>query len=157
MTGESWEISGVEGAISVVKDGFLEGNDLQELIEVYMGDLVGDSVYNRFGLEFPLLIKLIDASQVLSVQVHPDDQLAKERHNANGKTELWHIIQADPGAVLYSGFNRPLDRDSFLTYMAENRIEEILNKEEVQAGNSFFIPAGRVHATGAGILFAEIQ
>ncbi|MFO7616719.1 MAG: type I phosphomannose isomerase catalytic subunit [Bacteroidales bacterium] len=157
MTGESWEISGVEGAISVVKDGFLEGNDLQELIEVYMGDLVGDSVYDRFGLEFPLLIKLIDANQVLSVQVHPDDQLARERHDANGKTELWHTIQADPDAVLYTGFNRSLDRETYLAFLAENRIEELLNCEPVQAGDSFFIPAGRVHAAGAGILFAEIQ
>ncbi len=157
MTGESWEISSVEDALSVVKDGFLEGNDLRELIEVYMGDLVGDAVYNKHGLEFPLLIKLIDANQVLSVQVHPDDHLARERHSANGKTELWHVIQAEPGAKLYTGFNRQTDRDEYLKHLEEKRIEEMLNVESAQAGDSFFIPAGRVHAAGAGILFAEIQ
>lgn len=157
MTGESWEISCVEDAISVVKDGFLEGNDLRELIEVYMGDLVGDSVYEKYGLEFPLLVKLIDASQVLSVQVHPDDKLALERHHANGKTELWHIIQTDPGTVLYSGFNRDMDRETYLKFLEEKKIQEILNVEPVNAGDSFFIPTGRVHAAGAGMLFAEIQ
>ncbi len=157
MTGESWEISGVEDNLSVVKEGFLEGNDLQELIEVYMGDLVGDSVYEKHGTEFPLLIKLIDANDVLSVQVHPDDALAASRHHAFGKTEMWHVIQADPGAVIYNGFNRAITREEFLEKVEEKKIEEILNIEPVKNGDAFFIPAGRVHATGAGILFAEIQ
>lgn len=157
MTGESWEISGVEDNLSIVKEGFLEGNDLQELIEVYMGDLVGDAVYEKHGTEFPLLIKLIDAHDVLSVQVHPDDTLAAERHHAFGKTELWHVIQADPGSVIYSGFNKEISREEYLTYVEQKEIQEILNVEPVKAGDAFFIPAGRVHATGAGILFAEIQ
>jgi mannose-6-phosphate isomerase len=157
MTGESWEISCVEGNVSVVKEGFLEGNDLQELIEVYMGDLVGDSVYEKHGTEFPLLIKLIDAHDVLSVQVHPDDVLAAERHQAYGKTELWHVIQADPGAVIYTGFNREINREQFLEKVEQKNIQDILNIETVNSGDTFFIPAGRVHATGAGILFAEIQ
>ena len=93
--GESWEISGVEGDISVVSNGFLAGNNLEELIEIYMGDLVGDPVYEQFGVEFPLLIKFIDANDVLSIQVHPDDELSKERHNAYGKTEMWYVIEAD--------------------------------------------------------------
>ncbi|MDD4644651.1 MAG: class I mannose-6-phosphate isomerase [Bacteroidales bacterium] len=156
-TGESWEISGVEDNLSVVKEGFLEGNDLQELIEVYMGDLVGDSVYEKFGTEFPLLIKLIDAHDVLSVQVHPDDKLAFERHQAYGKTEMWHVIQADPGSVIYTGFNRQITKEEFLTFIEEKKVQEVLNCEKVAAGDAFFIPAGRVHATGAGILFAEIQ
>jgi len=156
-TGESWEISGVEGNISTVKEGFLEGNDLQELIEVYMGDLVGDAVYEKHGTEFPLLIKLIDAHDVLSVQVHPDDELAMKRHHAYGKTELWHVIQADPESAIYTGFNKEINRAEFLKYVEEKKVQEILNMEPAKAGDAFFIPAGRVHATGAGILFAEIQ
>ncbi len=157
MTGESWEISGVEDNLSVVKEGFLEGNDLQELIEVYMGDLVGDAVYEKHGTEFPLLIKLIDAHDVLSVQVHPDDELAASRHHAFGKTELWHVIQADPDSVIYTGFNRDINREEYLAFVEQKKIQEILNVEPVKNGDAFFIPAGRVHATGAGILFAEIQ
>ena len=157
MTGESWEISGVEGNVSVVKEGFLEGNDLQELIEVYMGDLIGDAVYEKFGTEFPLLIKLIDAHDVLSVQVHPDDSLAAQRHQAYGKTELWHVIQSDPGSVIYTGFNREISREEYLEHVEQKKIQEILNVEPANSGDAFFIPAGRVHATGAGILFAEIQ
>jgi len=157
MTGESWEISGVEGNLSVVKEGFLEGNDLQELIEVYMGDLVGDSVYEKYGTEFPLLIKLIDAHDVLSVQVHPDDALAAERHHAYGKTEMWHVIQADPGAVIYTGFNKAITKEDFLEHVSQKKIQEVLNCEPVADGDAFFIPAGRVHAIGAGILLAEIQ
>lgn len=157
MTGESWEISGVQDNLSVVKEGFLEGNDLQELIEVYMGDLVGDAVYEKHGTEFPLLIKLIDAHEVLSVQVHPDDKLAAERHQAYGKTEMWHVIQSDPDSVVYSGFNKETNREEYLKYLSEKRIQELLNIEQAAQGDTFFIPAGRVHATGAGILFAEIQ
>lgn len=157
MTGESWEISGVQDNLSVVKEGFLEGNDLQELIEVYMGDLVGDAVYEKHGTEFPLLIKLIDAHEVLSVQVHPDDKLAAERHQAFGKTEMWHVIQSDPDSVVYSGFNKETSREEFLKYISEKKIQELLNTEKAAPGDTFFIPAGRVHATGAGILFAEIQ
>jgi len=156
-TGESWEISGVEDHLSVVKEGFLEGNDLQELIEVYMGDLVGDKVYEKHGTEFPLLFKLIDAHDVLSVQVHPDDKLAGERHHAYGKTELWQVIQSDPGSVIYTGFNRETNKEEYLRYLSEKRIQELLNLEQANAGDAFFIPARRVHATGAGILFAEIQ
>jgi mannose-6-phosphate isomerase len=157
MTGESWEISGVEDNLSIVKEGFLEGNDLQELIEVYMGDLVGDAVYEKHGTEFPLLIKLIDAHDVLSVQVHPDDALALQRHQAFGKTEMWHVIQADPGSVIYAGFNREISREEFLSCVEQKKIQEVLNREPANSGDAFFIPAGRVHAIGAGILLAEIQ
>ena len=122
-----------------------------------MGDLVGDTVYEKHGTEFPLLIKLIDAHDVLSVQVHPDDTLAYSRHHAYGKTELWHVIQADPESVIYTGFNREINREQFLKFVEEKKVQEILNVEPVKDGDAFFIPAGRVHATGAGILFAEIQ
>ncbi|MFW5886830.1 MAG: type I phosphomannose isomerase catalytic subunit, partial [Bacteroidota bacterium] len=155
--GESWEISGVEGNVSVVDNGFLAGNNLQELVEIYMGDLVGDSVYNRFGIEFPLLIKFIDANDVLSIQVHPDDKLAKERHNAFGKTEMWYIVQADEGSELITGFNQTVDKEIYLEHLNKKSIKDILNTEKVRKGDVFFIPAGRVHAIGAGILLAEIQ
>jgi len=154
---ESWEISGVSDDVSVVADGFLKGNDLQELIEVYMGDLVGDSVYERFGLEFPVLIKFIDALDNLSIQVHPDDQLAAERHNAYGKTEMWYVMDADPDSSLISGFSQKMDREKYVQALNSKKLKDILNVEKVVAGDVFFIPAGRVHAIGKGILLAEIQ
>jgi mannose-6-phosphate isomerase len=155
--GECWEISGVEGNVSVVSNGFLAGNTLQEIVEIYMGDLVGDKIFDRFGVEFPLLIKFIDAKNDLSVQVHPNDELAKKRHNAYGKTEMWYVINAEKGARLNSGFNRKLDKESYLRFFNEGKIMDILSFEEVKAGDVFFIPAGRVHAIGKGILLAEIQ
>ncbi len=155
--GESWECSGVDGNFSVVENGFLAGNNLQELIGVYMGDLVGERIFSHYGIHFPLLIKFIDARENLSVQVHPDDKLAAERHGSLGKTEMWYIIDAVPGAVIYTGFNRELDRKTFLEFLKNGKLKEILNREEALAGDVFDIPAGRVHATGAGILLAEIQ
>ena len=155
--GESWELSGVEGNVSVVSNGYMEGNTLEELIEVYMGDLVGDQVFETFGVEFPLLIKFIDANDDLSIQVHPDDELSKERHNAFGKTEMWYVLQADSGSKLQSGFNQQVDQEGYLEQLECNELTEILNFEEVSAGDVYFIPAGRVHAIGKGILLAEIQ
>jgi len=155
--GESWELSAVEGNVSMVKNGYLAGNNLQELIEIYMGDLVGDSVFERHGQEFPLLLKFIDADDVLSIQVHPDDEMARKKHNGNGKTEMWYVISADEGAGLISGFNLEIDQETYLKHLNENTLPEILNHEKVQAGDVFFLPAGRVHAIGAGILLAEIQ
>jgi len=155
--GESWELSGVEGNVSVVSNGFLAGNTIEELIEIYMGDLVGDRIFETFGVEFPLLTKFIDANDDLSIQVHPGDKLAKERHNAFGKTEMWYVLQADPGAQLQSGFNQPVDEDRYLFKLEHNELTDILNFEEVRAGDVFFIPAGRVHAIGKGILLTEIQ
>lgn len=155
--GESWEISGVQNEISIVANGFLKGNNLEELIEIYMGDLVGEKVYDQFGIEFPLLIKYIDAKDKLSIQVHPDDELAKERHGAFGKTEMWYIIHADEGSRLITGFNRPLKKEDYLRYFENGQLESILNYEKVKAGDVFFIPAGRIHAIGGGIVLAEIQ
>lgn len=155
--GESWELSGVEGDESTVANGFLEGNSLNELVEVYMGELVGESVYERFGNEFPLLIKFIDAADDLSIQVHPDDKLAKERHNSYGKTEMWYVMQADPGAKLIAGFNGEVDKSTYLKHLEANTIQQIMGYHEVAPGDVFFMPAGRVHAIGAGILLAEIQ
>jgi len=155
--GESWELSGVEDNVSVVSNGLLAGNSLEELIEIYMGDLVGDQVFENFGIEFPLLIKFIDANDDLSIQVHPDDKMSKERHNAFGKTEMWYVLQADGGSKLQSGFNQEVDQDKYLFKLEHNELTDILNFEEVAAGDVYFIPAGRVHAIGKGILLAEIQ
>ncbi|MFW5721243.1 MAG: type I phosphomannose isomerase catalytic subunit, partial [Bacteroidota bacterium] len=143
--------------LSIVDNGYLQGNSLQELIEIYMGDMVGDRVYDHFGIEFPLLIKFIDANDVLSIQVHPDDELAKKRHNAFGKTEMWYVIKAEKNAELISGFNQKIDKTTYLKYLKSNELPKILNYEKVKEGDVFFIPSGRVHAIGKGIVLAEIQ
>jgi mannose-6-phosphate isomerase len=154
--GESWEISGVAGDISVVENGFLAGNSLQEMGEIYMGDLLGDVIYERFGSEFPLLIKFIDAADFLSLQVHPGDELARERHNSYGKTEMWYVVESDNGQLI-AGFNRKMEREQYLQHVADGSLKEILNYEPVVPGDIYFMPAGRIHAIGAGVLLAEIQ
>ncbi len=155
--GESWEISAVEGKVSIVCNGYLANNSLQELIEIYMGDLVGDKNFEKFGIEFPLLLKFIDARQDLSIQVHPNDELSRERHGAYGKTEMWYVIAAEKGARINSGFNQEIDRQKYLDYLEKGRLTELLCYEETFPGDVFFIPAGRVHAIGNGVLLAEIQ
>jgi len=155
--GESWEISGVDYNVSIVINGFLEENELNELIEVYMGDLVGDRVYDKFGDQFPLLIKFIDANKPLSVQVHPDNKLALKRNSGYGKTEMWYIIHAKKDAELISGFNHEMDKAHYLNHLEKDEITKILNFEKVMADDVFYIPAGRVHAIGEGIVLAEIQ
>lgn len=155
--GESWELSGVTGDVSMVSNGFLKGNSLKELMEVYMSELVGDKVFEKFGDDFPLLIKFIDANDVLSIQVHPDDQLARKRHNSFGKTEMWYVMQADSGSRLISGFKKDTSQQEYLKALEEKRLEDLLASHEVKSGDVFFIPAGRVHAIGKGILLAEIQ
>ncbi|MDH5610777.1 MAG: mannose-6-phosphate isomerase [Cyclobacteriaceae bacterium] len=155
--GETWEISGVDGNISKVADGPLQGHDLKSLIGRYGAQLLGEKIHARFGDDFPLLIKFIDANQDLSIQVHPDDTLAKSRHNSFGKTEMWYVMQADEGATLISGFNQPLDRTKYLDYFNTGRLTELLNREQVSAHDVFFLPAGRVHTIGKGLLIAEIQ
>lgn len=155
--GESWEISSYKNNFSVVDNGFLKDNDIQELIEIYMGDLVGDKVYDEFGLEFPLLIKFIDANDYLSIQVHPDDEMAYERHKSFGKTEMWYVVDAEKDAELIVGFNQEMDKQKYLQHFGSGTLREVLNFEKVDSGDVFFMPAGRVHATGPGILFAEIQ
>lgn len=156
--GESWDISCVKGDLSVAANGMLKGNNLQELIEVYMGDLVGDKIYEKFGLEFPLLIKTLDCNDVLSVQVHPDDALAEERHNSFGKTEMWFVTACEPGASIYIGFSDPeITREKYLDAVSGGYLPSLLNKVEVKAGDAFFIPAGMVHALGKGVEVVEIQ
>ena len=155
--GESWDISCVRGDVSAVAGGWLKGNDLRELTEVYMGDLVGDKVFDRWGEEFPLLIKSLDCNELLSVQVHPDDELAAMRHDSCGKTEMWYVADAAPGATLYVGLRSGTTREDYLRAMAEGRLTELLNRTEARKGDVFFIPAGTVHALGAGLKVYEIQ
>lgn len=155
--GESWEISGVEGNISLVANGELENKSLEELISSYKEQLVGKKNYESFGTKFPLLIKFIDARDNLSIQVHPDDELAKKRHDSFGKTEMWYVINAAQGAFLYSGFGKPITPDSYVKSIEDNTFVDNLAKHDVKKGDVFFLPAGRVHAIGAGTFIAEIQ
>ena len=155
--GESWDLSCVKGDISSVASGMLKGNNLEELIEVYMGDLVGEKVFEEYGLEFPLLIKTLDCNDVLSVQVHPDDELAAERHNSLGKTEMWYVTSCEEGAAIYIGFNREITREEYLDAVSSGHLVDLLNRVEVKAGDAFFIPAGLVHALGKGVQVVEIQ
>jgi mannose-6-phosphate isomerase len=155
--GEAWALSGVSGSQTVVANGFLEGNELNEILEIYMDELVGEKVFEKFPNEFPILIKFIDANDYLSIQVHPDDALAARRNIGSGKTEMWYILEADPGAELITGFSRKMNAATCLELLKENRLKEALNVEKAQKGDVFFIPSGRVHALGPGILLAEIQ
>lgn len=155
--GESWEISGVEEDQSIVGNGFLSENEINDLVETYMGDLVGEHVFEKFGNQFPLLFKYIDANDNLSVQVHPNDALALQRHGCFGKTEMWYVVDADADATLISGFNQPTTKENYLNALETGKIKDILRFEHVQKGDVFFIPAGRVHAIGKGIVLAEIQ
>jgi mannose-6-phosphate isomerase len=155
--GESWEISAISDNISIVSNGFLAGNNLEELIEVYMGDITGDSVYEKFGNEFPLLIKLIESRDNLSIQVHPGNAMARERHNAYGKTEMWYILESEKGAKIYTGFKEPIGKNRYVESLNNGELEKLLNVENPSPGDVFFTPAGRVHAIGAGIILAEIQ
>jgi mannose-6-phosphate isomerase len=154
---ETWTISAIEPDCSVVSNGFLAGNTLAELVEIYMGDLVGERVFDAFGLEFPLLIKFINAQDDLSVQVHPDDALANKLHYPNGKTEMWYVIDAAEDAKLNIGFKQAVTTPLLEDAIERGNLEELLNFVAVQADDVAFIPAGKVHAIGKGILLAEIQ
>lgn len=155
--GEVWVLSGVDENQTEIKNGFLEGNDLNEMVEIYMGDLVGDSVYKRFGNEFPILIKFIDANDWLSIQVHPDDILAAKRHNSLGKTEMWYIMDAGEDSELISGFKEETNKEGYKKHLENKTLKSILNYEKVKKGDVIYMPSGRVHALGPGILLAEIQ
>lgn len=157
QVGESWELSDVDGDVSVVSNGELKGESLQEILATYKADLVGGKVYKQFGNNFPLLIKYIDAKADLSVQLHPNDELAAKRHNSFGKTEMWYVMQADDGARLIVDFNKGTTKEDYLTHLKNKTLPDILNFESVQKGDTFFIEVGRVHAIGAGVLLAEIQ
>ena len=155
--GESWELSHVDGDFSVVTYGADKGKTIDELIREYGESLLGSEVMKRFGTRFPLLIKFIDARDDISIQVHPDDALAEKRHHSFGKTEMWYVIKATSDAALYCGFSQPIDADEYVRRVEDNSIMEVLKRYNVTAGDVFFLPAGRVHAIGAGCFIAEIQ
>jgi mannose-6-phosphate isomerase len=155
--GESWVLSAYGDEISVVANGFLAGNELNELVEIYMSDLVGEKVYQDHGEVFPLLIKLVDANDWLSIQVHPGDEMAQRLGHPNGKNEMWYVVNADEGSELISGFNHELSKEEYLHSLENKTLKSILNFEKVKEGDVFNIPEGRVHAMGPGILIAEIQ
>lgn len=155
--GESWELSHVEGNYSEVANGSLTGKTIDELAEEYGARLLGKQVFERSGKTFPLLIKFIDARDNLSIQVHPDDALAAKRHNSFGKTEMWYVVKASPEAALYSGFSQQISPEEYVRRVEDNTITDVLKKYNVQAGDVFFLPAGRVHAIGSGCFIAEIQ
>ncbi len=156
--GESWELSGVKGNESVVSYGPLEGRNISGLVQEYKGKLVGEKVYAETGDEFPLLIKFIDAKSDLSIQVHPDDELAGKRHNGSkGKTEMWYVVSADEGAHLMSGLKEKITPEEYAARVADNTITDVLCDYNVSAGDVFFLPAGRIHSIGTGCFIAEIQ
>ncbi len=155
--GECWEISAVSDNLSVISNGFLAGNNIEEIVEVYMGDLVGDTIYEKFGIEFPLLIKLIEAASDLSIQVHPDNELALKRHNAYGKTEMWYILEAGEGSKIYTGFKKKTTRDEYLEAVKNNDVASLIGSAKCSPGDVFLNPSGRIHAIGAGLTLVEIQ
>lgn len=155
--GEIWSISDVPGDISRVQSGALIGVSLDELIRIYKEKLLGERLWKSGHRRFPLLIKFIDSLQPLSVQVHPDDKLAEKRHHSRGKTEMWYIMEADPGSELTVGFKDGVKKEDYLKHLGEESLENILQTTRVHPGDAVFIPAGRVHAIGAGVTLAEIQ
>ncbi|KIX19759.1 mannose-6-phosphate isomerase [Flavobacterium sp. 316] len=157
ITGESWEISTVPNDVSVVNSGFLEGKNINDIIALYPEDFLGKSVLDRFGNQFPLLFKFIDAQQDLSIQLHPNDELAKKRHNSFGKTEMWYVMQADDNARLVVGFKENSNKEEYLAHLENKTLVSILNEMPVKKGDVFFLETGTIHAIGAGIVIAEIQ
>jgi len=157
ITGESWELSTVEGDVSIVSNGNLAGKSLTEIINEYPIELLGKNVYNRFGKQFPLLFKFLDAREDLSIQVHPSDELARKRHNSFGKTEMWYIMQADENARIIVGFKEDSNAEEYVKNLKNKSVLSLLNDVKVHAGDVFFLETGTVHAIGAGLVVAEIQ
>ncbi|MBW1298799.1 type I phosphomannose isomerase catalytic subunit [Aquimarina litoralis] len=155
--GESWEVSDVEGNYSVVTNGHFKGKTLKDLLEMYPERLLGERNFERFGTKFPLLIKFIDAKEDLSVQLHPDDLLAKKKHNSLGKTEMWYVLQADEKSNLIIGFDDEVSQEEYEKSVEDKTIKELLHYEPVTTGDTFFVYAGLIHAIGKGVLLAEIQ
>lgn len=157
ITGESWELSTVEGDVSVIANGDYKGQSLMNVINDSPEELLGAAVYKRFGKQFPLLFKYLDAREDLSIQVHPNDALAKERHNSFGKTEMWYIMQADEEARIIVGFKEDSTAAEYVKNLESNTLLSILNDIKVKEGDVFFLETGTVHAIGAGMVVAEIQ
>ncbi|WP_281297236.1 type I phosphomannose isomerase catalytic subunit [Flavobacterium limnophilum] len=157
ITGESWELSTVEGDVSIVANGEYKGKSLTELIDDNPNEILGTKVYERFGKQFPLLFKYLDAREDLSIQVHPNDELAKERHNSFGKTEMWYVMQADKEARIIVGFKENSNANDYLENLKNKTLLSILDSVKVEEGDVFFLETGTVHAIGAGLVIAEIQ
>lgn len=157
LIGESWELSGVAGDVSIVANGSFKGTTLTDLINKFPEEILGKSVLERFGKEFPILIKFIDAQKDLSIQLHPDDELARKRHNSFGKTEMWYIMDAENDAELIIGFKEDISKETYIESLKNDTLTDLLNYENVSEGDAYFINAGKIHAIGAGILIAEIQ
>lgn len=155
--GESWEISAVPGHESVVADGEFKGLTISDLVRDYGENLLGTKVVSRYGNKFPLLIKLLDAHDILSLQVHPDDRIAERLHCSRGKSEMWYVIDAKPGASIYCGFSEPVSPDSFDRHISEKSIMDVIASYPSRSGQFYFIPAGTIHSVGPGNLIAEIQ
>lgn len=155
--GELWVLSSVEGDETIVENGFLAECTLHEVIDMYTDELLGEKCYYEFGEHFPLLFKIIDAKEKLSVQVHPDNKLAQQKGMLNGKTEMWYVMQADQGAEIISGFNKNMNKAELINRLRDKNLAQVLNSEKTEKGDLFFIPSGRIHAIGAGVLLAEIQ
>lgn len=155
--GESWEISGVKDNETIVKEGPLKGKSLNEVVAKLKDRLVGKENYQRFGDEFPLLIKFIDARQDLSIQVHPNDEIAHKQGKPRGKTEMWYLMESEPGAKLYCGLKKQITPDQYKEMVDNDTICDALAQYEVKEGDCFFLPAGRIHAIGPGCFLAEIQ
>jgi len=157
ITGESWELSTVEGDVSVVANGNLRGKSLMDLIDEYPDEILGTDVYKRFGKQFPLLFKYLDAREDLSIQVHPNDELAKKRHNSFGKTEMWYVTQADVDSRIIVGFKENSSKEEYLKHLNDKTLVSILDTVKAKPGDVFFLETGTVHAIGAGLVVAEIQ
>ena len=157
LIGESWELADMGIEDSVVENGWLAGNTISELMETYLERIVGENVYNYYGRQFPLLIKFLDINDKLSVQVHPDDEVGAERYDSLGKTEIWYVMDAKPGAKVYAGFNREVSAQEFYDRCHNGTVEEIMNVIYPKAGDAIFVTPGTVHAADGGILIAEIQ
>lgn len=157
ITGESWELSTVPNDVSVINNGVFKGKNFNELIDLYPEEILGKKVYNQFGKQFPLLFKYLDAREDLSIQLHPNDELAKIRHNSFGKTEMWYVMQADENARLIIGFKEDSSREEYLHHIENKNLLSLLNEVKVKKGDVFFLETGTIHAIGAGVMLAEIQ
>ncbi len=155
--GESWEVSCIPDSTSIIANGEYAGEVLDSLIERYPEEILGKAVNKEYAGQFPLLVKFIDAQQDLSIQVHPDDEMAQREHGKRGKSEMWYIMDAAPGSYIYVGFKKEVTPEEYKEHIQDDTIVEILAKHEVHPGDAYYIPAGRVHAIGAGVLLAEVQ
>lgn len=155
--GESWEVSAVPSSVSIIDNGDFAGQDLVSVINQYPVDILGETVNRKYGGKMPLLVKFIDADKDLSIQVHPNDEMALRVHGKSGKSEMWYVIDARPGSYLYAGFKTKITQEEYCQRVANGTITDVLARHEVKAGDVFYLPAGRVHAICSGILLAEVQ